>query len=53
MNTIFLACPIGSRFEFGGTAYFKASSRTARLEENMTKFYYFSHTDRIKLLGKA
>jgi predicted transcriptional regulator len=53
MNTIFIGIAIGQRFEFGGTAWVKKSSRSATLEENPTKWFYFSAKDRVRILGKA
>jgi len=53
MNTIFLAVPIGSLFEYGGTAYIKQSNRTAKLLENQSKWFYFSPRDRVRIMGKA
>lgn len=53
MNTIFIGITIGQRFEFGGTAWIKKSSRSATLEENPTKWFYFSAKDRVRILGKA
>lgn len=53
MNTIFLALPIGQRFEWGGSVWVKASNRTAKLEENKSKWFYFSMIDRVRIMGKA
>lgn len=53
MNTVFIGIAIGQRFEFGGTAWVKKSSRSATLEENPTKWFYFSAKDRVRILGKA
>jgi hypothetical protein len=51
MNTIFIALAIGQRFEFGGSAWVKTSTRTAKLEENLSKWFYFSPKDRVRIMG--
>lgn len=51
MNTIFIAVPIGCRFECNGNEYTKTSSRTARLEEN-NRVFYFGIKERVSILGK-